>query len=107
MSDLCPLHHSTDILSSGIRMLFLLPFLLELLAMFPVVVRRKLSYCTWNAHRRPALVGRRGGDCSRYRFYPVRVGLAERPCRLASDRSTGMYKSKLRAVLDRTKLRRS
>ena len=31
--------------------------------------------------------------------------LQERPCRLVSDRSTGMYRGKLRAVLDRAKLR--
>jgi len=40
-------------------------------------------------------------------FDPVRVDLIERPCRLASDRSTGMYRGKLRAVLDGTKLRGS
>ena len=40
-------------------------------------------------------------------FDLVRVGLVERPCRLASDRSTGMYKGKLRVILDRTKLRGS
>jgi hypothetical protein len=79
--------------------------------MFPVMVRRKLSYCPcWtgsNAHRRPVLVGRGAETVVDIDFDPVRVDLVERPCRLASDRSTGMYRGKLRPVLDRTKLQGS
>jgi hypothetical protein len=73
--------------------------------MFPVMVRRKLSYCPQNAHRRPVLVGR--GSVVDIDFDPVRVGLVERRYRLASDRSTDMYRGKLTAVLDRIKLRGS
>ena len=91
MSDLCPLlHHSIGILSNGICMLFSRSLLLELLSMYPVVVRRKLSYCTWNTHRGPVLVGRRGETVVDIDFDPVRVGLVERPCWLARDRSAGM-----------------
>jgi hypothetical protein len=71
------------------------PFLLEFLSMIPVMVRRKLSCCPcWNAHRRPALVEREETVVD-IDIDPVRVGLVERPCRLASDRSTGMYRGKI------------
>jgi hypothetical protein len=63
----CPLlHHSIDILLGGVGMIFLHgPFLLELLPMSSVMIRRKLSHCLYltgsNAHRRMVQIARGSG----------------------------------------------